>query len=284
MPLATYGPMVMSTRTSGSGMPGGGDLGYYLTSQVITPERSILPDQEDVIMADPDVAVSTKPGEARESRRRRSDRVSNRRHSSSESESESDRSRHRRSSRSRRSSSKKPSRKRSSSQRSSYSGRSHRSGRPGWSVSTGVAEAAVSALREAQQVREELAKLTEQLAAQKLTSTSEVEVQHALADAEVRAREAELRAQEAERRLAGVSIEDTGGVAQREDIAAAIQAACLQAVNAERERVEAAAVQLLQQQQAEVDARREVEQAAWLQQAQKNLDEQRAVFRTTTGR
>ncbi|KAE8903547.1 hypothetical protein PF005_g21282 [Phytophthora fragariae] len=249
MPLATYGPMVMSTRTSGSGMPGGGDLGYYLTSQVITPERSILPDQEDVIMADPEVAVSTKPGEARESRRRRSDRVSNRRHSSSESESESDRSRHRRSSRSRRSSSKKHSRKRSSSRRSSYSGRSHRSGRSGWSVSTGVVEAAVSALREAQQVREELAKLTEQLAAQKLTSTPEVDVQHALAEAEVCAGEAELRAQEAERRLAGVSIEDTGGVAQREDVAAAIQAACLQAANAERERVEATAVQLLQQQQ-----------------------------------
>ncbi|KAE8909038.1 hypothetical protein PF005_g27544 [Phytophthora fragariae] len=278
MPLAAYGPMVMSARTSGSGMPGGGDLGYYLTSKAITSERRILPDQEDVIMADPEVAVNTKPGGALESRRRRSDRVSNRRHSSSKSESESGRSRHRRSSRSRRSSSKKFSRKRSSSRRSSYLGRSHRSGRSGWSVSTGVAEAAVSALREAQQVREELAKLTEQLAAQKLTSTPEVDVQHALAEAEVRAREAELRAQEAERHLAGVSIEDTRGIAQREDIAAAIQAACLQAANAERERVEAAAIQLLQQQQTEVDARREAEQAAWLQQAQKNLDEYRAAF------
>ncbi|KAE9283306.1 hypothetical protein PR003_g27159 [Phytophthora rubi] len=237
-----------------------------------------MPDQDDVVMTEPEVAVSAKIGEIPESRRRKPDKISNRRHSSSESESESDRSRHRRSSRGRRSSSKKSSRKRSSSRHSSYSRHSHRSGRSGWSVSTGVAEVAVSALREAQQVREELAKLTEQLAAQKSTTPPDVNFQHVLAEAGVRAREAELRAQEAERRLTGLSAEHAEAASQREEVAVVIQSACLQAANAERERVEAVAVQLLQQQQAEIDARREAEQAAWLQQAQKNLDEQQAAF------
>ncbi|KAE8876547.1 hypothetical protein PF003_g39350 [Phytophthora fragariae] len=248
MPLAVYGPMVMSARTAGSSVLGSGDLGYYLTRQTITPEQRIMPDQDDVVMTEPEVAVSAKISEAPESRRRKPDRISNRRHSSSESESESDQSRRRRSSRSRRSSSKKSSRKRSSSRHSSYSRHSHRPGRSGWSVSTGVAEAAVSALREAQQVREELAKLTEQLAAQKSTTPPEVNFQQVLAEAGVRAREAELRAQEAERRLTGLSAERAEAATQREDVAAVIQSACLQAANAERERVEAVAVQLLQQQ------------------------------------
>ncbi|KAE9275658.1 hypothetical protein PR003_g29272 [Phytophthora rubi] len=237
-----------------------------------------MPDQEDVVMTEPEVAVSAKISEAPESRRRTPDRISNRRHSSSESESESDRSRRRRSSRGRRGSSKKSSRKRSSSRHSSYSRHSHRSGRSGWSVSTGVAEAAVSALREAQQVREELAKLTEQLATQKSTNPPDVNIQQVLAEAGIRAREAELRAQDAERRLTGLSAERAEAASQREDVAAVIQSACLQAANAERERVEAVSVQQLQQQQAEVDARREAEQAVWLQQAQKNLDEQQAAF------
>ncbi|KAE8967322.1 hypothetical protein PR001_g28138, partial [Phytophthora rubi] len=129
-----------------------------------------------------------------------------------------------------------------------------------------------------QQVREELAKLTEQLATLKSTSPPEVNVQQVLAEAGIRAREAELRAQDAERRLIGLSAERAEAATQREDVAAVIQSACLQAANAERERVEAVAIQLLQQQQAEVDERREAEQAAWLQQAQKNLDEQQAAF------
>ncbi|KAE9279255.1 hypothetical protein PR003_g28281 [Phytophthora rubi] len=219
-----------------------------------------MPDQEDIVMTEPEVV---KASEAPESRRRKPDRISDRRHSSSESESESDQSRRRRrGSRGRRSSSKKSSRKRSASRHSSYYRHSHRSGRSGWSVSTGVAEAAVSALREAQQVREELAKLTEQLATQKSTNPPDANVQQVLAEAGIRAREAELRVQDAERRLTGLSAERAEAATQREDVAAAIQSACLQAANAERERVAAVAIQLLQQQQAEVDARREAEQAA----------------------
>jgi hypothetical protein len=56
------------------------------------------------------------------------------------------------------------------------------------------------------------------------------------------------------------------------DVAALIQAACVEAARVEREHIEALAIQHIQQQKSEDDASHESERAAWAQQAQAGLE------------
>ncbi|EGZ26484.1 hypothetical protein PHYSODRAFT_258466 [Phytophthora sojae] len=127
------------------------------------------------------------------------------------------------------------------------------SGRTGSSISSGVAEAAVGALHQAQMLNSGIEKLREALAA-KEKADQEAEVLRAFAEA-------------AQRDVPVMSTAETVVV---------IQAASLQAARAERERVEAAAVQWMQQ-QTEADAKRESERAAQAARTQRDLEESRAV-------
>ncbi|EGZ25035.1 hypothetical protein PHYSODRAFT_326080 [Phytophthora sojae] len=269
MPLS--GPLALSARAAGTAVSGG-ELGFYLTRQVI-PERKVVPDQDDVDMADAEVAANVRSARTSSSRNARKHRDSGRSSSSSESDSDSDWGR--RSSRHRRSS-KRSSRRRSPSRRSSRSGHSGKSGRAGSSISSGAAEAAVSALHQVQMLGNNLESMREELAA-KEKAAQDVEVRRALTEAERRIREAEERARETERRFQAPTQEAPG--MSPTEVAAAIQAASLQAVSAERERVVAAAMQWVQQQQTEADAKREVERAAWAAQAQRNLEEGQAAMK-----
>ncbi|EGZ25892.1 hypothetical protein PHYSODRAFT_256052 [Phytophthora sojae] len=202
VPPSTYGPMAMSIQAGRPGFAvGGGAVGYYVTQRVVS-KRAVEVDQDDVEMAE---SVQTSKSRTDRSRTKSSSR--HRRHryeseSGSESSSESGTSsarnrRHRRSSK--RSS---YSKRRSSSRRSSRSGRSRRShgsrasSRSYMSISSGVAEVAVTAMNDVKRLQAALDRMA--LAQQ---ATSEAQTQRE-AEAQRKLEEAERRIQKSERRMA----------------------------------------------------------------------------------
>jgi hypothetical protein len=253
-------------------------MGFCITQEPV-PERKITVevDQDDVEMKPSVPVASAKTSRTRTSRTRRKHRDSEWVISSSESDSRSDEFRPSRHARGHHRVSKRPSKHRSSSCRSSRSGRlsmSIRSGRSGASAMSGTAELTVDTLHK---VHETLTRLenkasTDKLAEQEAESKRKLdEVERLICEAEGRALEAERRFREASVQAAAVQeapVQDTP------DVAALIQAACAEAARVERESVEALAIQYIQQQKEEDDARHESERAAWVLQAQAGLEVQ----------
>ncbi|EGZ24380.1 hypothetical protein PHYSODRAFT_325503 [Phytophthora sojae] len=278
MPPPTYGPMTMWIQAGRPGFAvGGGAVGYYVTQRVVS-KRAVEVDQDDVEMAE---SVQTSKSRTDRSRTKSSSR--HRRHryesesgseSSSESETSSARSRRHRRSSKRFSKSK----RRSSSRRSSRSGRSRHShgsttsSRSYMSISSGVAKVAVTTMNEVKRLQAALDRMA--LAQQ---ATLEAQIQRE-ADAQRKLEETEHRIQESERpmaaALAGVPRPDS----VQPDLDAAVQAARDEAALADRQRRQTDALNYVQQQQAEVEARMEAERAAWAAETQRILDAQQDAF------
>lgn len=89
MPFAGYGTMVMPAQATPGFSSGGDELEFNATCEVI-PERTAVPDQDDVVMAESAPAASVKTSGTRESRKHRRSRESKRSSSSRESDSNSD--------------------------------------------------------------------------------------------------------------------------------------------------------------------------------------------------
>ncbi|GMF42839.1 unnamed protein product [Phytophthora fragariaefolia] len=234
MQYAGYGPMVMSTQASGS-VVGDGEMGFYVTRETI-PERRIKAevDQDDVDMARSVSTSSAQVPRTHTSRTRRNIVI--------------------------------PAEVRRRATRTLESIRtarvSRRSGHSRASAISGTAELTVSTLHK---VHETLARLDSKTSTDKLAE-QEAESKCKLDEAERRIHEAERRPQVAERRFREASALATVAqevpVQEIPDVAALIQASCAEAARVERERVEALALQHIQQQKAEYDESHEAERAA----------------------
>ncbi|EGZ13526.1 hypothetical protein PHYSODRAFT_246104 [Phytophthora sojae] len=252
-PLPQLGSLAMSARGPVGVSVGAGDVGFYVTREVV-PKREPTPDQADANLARLDEVASRATSRTRTATRSRTHRRSRRDSLSSGSDSDGDARRRRRRSTRRSSRDRSPSR-RSSRSRRSY--RSTRSGRTSLSAQSGMAEMAVSTFHQVQQLGAEPSKLREAVSTGKDPSR-DAEAELALAEAQREAREAERRAQELERHL-------------HEVYAQASQMSKLEAARAKRERVEAAAAEYIHRQLAEADARHAAEMAARAGQAQQDL-------------